>query len=252
MRKLNTAQKIILVIGLIALAIRFFAYDSRARNELESVVFHCLGIISATSILMLLAGFFGDRLEPYLADKRKWFLWIGIPAAALVTWGVCYYLKSHPRHPVLIQPYSIQPSKIELFDMKIDTDKLDRVEYNHTLSGRVKNNSSMEIYEIELHILVYNSEGKYIDTGIAEINPRITFDDYLLPGEVRSFRDGVFFVNFNGELHKYPQSTLDEKSTTQEEKTRGTRNTLYDQIVAEQQKEMCSWNYNIISVKGRK
>ncbi len=70
MRKLNTAQKIILIIGLIALAIRCFTYEphisfptrlSRVVKLNSTVVFHCLGIISATSVLMLLAGFFGGK-----------------------------------------------------------------------------------------------------------------------------------------------------------------------------------------------
>ncbi|MEK7396631.1 MAG: FxLYD domain-containing protein [Candidatus Poribacteria bacterium] len=239
MRKLNTAQKIILIIGLIALAIRCFTYEPIIEPRWErgiihsetklnyTIAFHCLGIIAVTSVLMLLAGVFGDRLELYLADKiaenglswldngdrrrlyladkRKLLPWVGISIYALVvigaiTWMVYYYLETG---------LVIQPSEIELFDMRLGPD-LYQTENVKSLSGRIKNNSSMKIINIELRILLYDSEGKYIDTDTVTL-----LKDYetLTPGEVRSFK--------------------------------------YDAIFNTSVKYINRWNYEIISVKGR-
>ena len=92
----------------------------------------------------------------------------------------------------------------------------------------------MEIHEIELRTLLYDSAGEYIDTYIVTISEFSGDSKLVASGEVKSFRY-TLLTNFNGELYTYPQSTQ-------------KRNAYQEWKAHREGKPIYSWNYEIISV----
>jgi len=133
---------------------------------------------------------------------------------------------------------TISASDVELFDMR-----LRGTGGYQALSGRVQNKSATEIEEIRLSITLYNLARKPIDSGTATISCSIP------PFAVRSVTGDVTEMTPPEPLKEPVNDYFAEREKRIKDGWEYTRLGLVEVVW---QKKSWKWNYQILSVTGRK